>query len=69
MKGIAVNKILFSVTAPAQALVMEWGYFADNNFFATTYTSGGGATTVAGPGVTTLSWGIPDTTGGSQSRW
>jgi hypothetical protein len=72
---IVMNKMLLSTSAlavafvavPAQAIVMEWGYFADNNFSAATYTSGGGATTVAGPGVTTLSWGIPNTTGGNQS--
>lgn len=53
--------------APAHAIVLEWGYSVDSNFSAATYSTGTGTTTVAGPGVTTLSWGVPNTAGGSQS--
>lgn len=45
------------LVAPAHAIVLEWGYEIDNNFSAATYTAGAGTTTVAGPGVTALSWG------------
>lgn len=55
------------VAAPAHAIVMEWGYSADNNFSSASYTSGTGTTTAAGAGVTSLAWGVPDTTGGNKS--
>ena len=45
------------LTNPAHAIVLEWGYAIDNHFSAATYEAGNGTTTVAGPGVTALSWG------------
>jgi hypothetical protein len=52
--SLAVAALL---ATPAHAIVIEWGYAINNHFSAATYGSGTGTTTVAGPGVTKLSWG------------
>jgi hypothetical protein len=52
------SALLVSATS-AHAIVTQWDFTNTSHFSAATYGAGGGITTPAGPGITTLAWGIP----------